>query len=240
MYDRQWLGRCIHIFCTAGLLANLALPAALPVQAGRVPPPTWIPPVAATYGGADQATLSGPLGLQVNLYDLSLTAQRTDLFITGCSLPLEATFQYKLAWRSAGGSSPFGVGWRLRYQASYLELTDGRVLVTLVNGSIVDLRPGEEGLSRLEPGRYLYSDPDGLTYIFDDPSHRQVTKLQDRMGGYLLFSYNDLGQLTRLEDRYNRRLDLAYTAGRLSQVTEANATPVRQVRYEYDARGLLV
>ena len=148
------------------------LPAVSPAQAARVPPPTWIPPVAATYGGADQAILSGPLGLQVNLYDLSLGALRTDLFLPGCSLPLDATFQYKLAWRPAGYSGAFGVGWRFRYMASYLELTDGRVLIHLINGSTVELRPGEGGLSRPEPGRSLYRDLDGLTYAFDDPVHR--------------------------------------------------------------------
>jgi len=98
-------------------------------------------------------------------------------------------------------------------------------------------------LTSPQPGKYLLTTWHGYKYFFDSARHRRITRLEDPNGLALVFTYNEVGLLTRISDSYGRRLELAYAldGGRhyLSQVTDPNVTSARVVQYGHDADGNL-
>jgi RHS repeat-associated protein len=177
------------------------------------------------------------MGLDVSIYDLSLRAVRTDFFIPGCIVPMQATFIYEQVRRF--DDSPYGYGWRFIYGAYYRELSDGSLLIGPIEGQTIRENLGSGRLSQPGPGRYEYRASRETTYYFDDPGHKQVTRISDGRGGYLLFNYDPAGRLVRMTDHYGRHLDFSYSNGRLATLTDANITPVRTTRYTYDGAGNL-
>jgi len=235
MLKRLQLQSIVNVACLFTLIVGLVLPAG-PVAAAPTPPATFTPPVESSFYGATQASVAGPLGLDVSIYDLSLRAVRTDMFLPGCAVPLQATFIYE----AHHGDSSFGYGWRFVYAASYSVQGDGSLLIGPINGQMEQFTPGDGRLSRPQPGRYELFLNNGITYYFDDPGHKQVTKIAAQSGGYLTLAYEPNGQLTRITDHYGRHLNFSYAGGRLASITDANATPVRTTYYAYDPNGNLV
>jgi RHS repeat-associated protein len=98
-------------------------------------------------------------------------------------------------------------------------------------------------LTRPQPGKYLLTTWHGYKYYFDSIRHRRITRIEDPNGLALVFTYDEVGLLTRVGDSYGRRLELAYALDGgvyyLSQVTDSNVTPTRLVQYGHDASGNL-
>ena len=208
------------------------------IQAASIPPPTFIPPVEANFYGGTQQMITAPMGLAVNAYTLELNAFRTDLILPGCELPMEVSFTYTPG-PDRRGNPPMGRGWNLMNSVGYTESGAGVVTLSPIQGQTVQLTPGNGGLTALHGGGYRYQASDGTIYFFDDPTHRQVTKMESPTGNYLLFSYDNNDNLEQMTDNYGRSFDFTYQNSHLASVTDANVELERMVRYVYDADGFL-
>ncbi len=224
--------------CVLCLVATFLFPAHA-AQAAPVQPPTLIPPVEANFYGGTQQMVAAPLGLAVDVYTLGLSANRTDLLLPGCDLPMQAAFVYTPG-PDRRPAAPMGVGWALAPGAGYSQSATGLVTLGPIQGRMLQLAAGSDGLTSLPGGGYRYRAADGTVYTFDNPTHRQLTKMESPSDSYILLTYDAQARPTHMTDTYGRRLDLTYQDGHLIRVTDANESPVRVVHYEYDADGFMV
>jgi len=186
----------------------------------------------------------------VNVVNGNLLHMRPEFTIPGRGLPLSVVFTYN---SSGSEDSPFGYGWQMNYSLSYATDNDnGNVSITRADGrvdrfikqadgtfnSTLGVRDRLEALSqgyRLTVWRdAANNNGDYAAYSFDSPDHVYVTKIEDRNGNALTFSYNEAKQLTQIIDGSDRTLSFAYTDDRLATITDRQG---RQWQYQYDAAG---
>ena len=185
--------------------------------------------------------VSGPYGTNVNSYTGNLFYQRTDLYIPGRGLTIDITFSYN-SGRTARDWG-YGQGWSFPYSMQYyfenssviIERSDGRKDEFVWNGSSYDPPTGVyDQLTEYQSDKYLLTTKHGKKYYFDNATHKQITKIEDKNGNTLTFSYTS-GKLTTITDPSGRQLNLSWTGDHLTQITDPNKTPNRVISYQYDA-----
>lgn len=191
---------------------------------------------------------TGPMGLQVNTQTGNLFFSRTDVVIPSRGFGLAINFNYNgFNFAQAG---PFGNGWSLGYNIQYLNDAennktiiwgDGREDIYKNNGIGYTHPTGFfSRLQEYEPNKLLLSEKDGTKFYFENATHKRITKITEPNGNLLNFSYTDT-LLTGISTSAGQKLTLAYNAnGRLSTLTDANATPTRSWSYFYDNAGNLI
>jgi RHS repeat-associated protein len=166
-----------------------------------------------------------------------------DLSIPGRSYPLAFTRTYNSA--SAGIDGPLGFGWNNNYHMS-LAVSGTTATIVQENGSTATFTQSGTTWSPAAP-RYiatLTQNGDGTwTFIrhnrdtFTFNSAGQLTAETD-LNGYTTTFTSSGGLLTTVADPSGRTLSFTWTTvlGRnvLSSVTDANITPNRTVRFEYN------
>src|SRR5258706_3437823 len=190
--------------------------------------------------------IMGPGPVRVNSYTGNMFLQRTDLHLSG-RMPIDISFSYNTAdYRVNQG---YGYGWTFNYGMELIEQNDSvkvirndgrKDLFTPGSGNLlVSPRGIFDSLKRLSPGVYQLRARDGTKYLFENPSHMRLTRMEDRNGNSLIFSYTD-GLISTIADGAGRSIQLTYTNGKLSGLTEANGSPTRAFAFSYDNTGNLL
>lgn len=195
----------------------------------------------------NRPNISAPFGLEINSYNGNLFYQRTDAFIPGQGLSLSLNFSYNSNQRAENRG--VGNGWLFNYNMCYQELPDQSIVIDrmdgrrdtfTINGSNYVPPVGIfDSLSQFAPNQYKLISKFGLTYFFEQPSHKQATKIQDRNGNALNLSYSG-NQLNSATDQSGRSLTFGWTGDYLTSVTDANVNPQRLYQYAYDEVGNLI
>ncbi len=184
----------------------------------------------------------GPSGTQVDTWDGSLTLSRTETELPG-RIPIMIAFSYHSLLRN--DSTHYGYGWRFAHDVYYVADED-EVTVIWGNGGSVRFQR-ETGGGYVSPSgvsdvfeeyssqQFRLTTKEGFQFYFEDADHQHVTKVVDRCGNALHFTYNVYGLLTAIEDS-SSRVDLYYDD--LAQLKWIHL-PNREITFAYDDDGNL-
>jgi YD repeat-containing protein len=179
--------------------------------------------------------------LQVNTYTGNLFYQRTDLHIPALGeIPLDMVFSYnslknqKDLGYGNGWSFSLGMWYSIAGNTITIGRDDGEEDEFTWNGSSYVPPVGVyDSLTEYLTGKYLLKTKYGIRYYFDDSGHKQLTKIQDRNGNSITFSFTG-GKLTTITDPSGRQLNLSWLNDHLAQITDPNTTPDRVISFQYD------
>lgn len=190
----------------------------------------------------------GPLGTSVNTFSGNLFIPRNDIYIPARGFDLNVTFYYNsFDFQNNFG---FGNGWSFGYDIRYRTDTlnnkiitwgDGRedTYTALQGGSYQAPKGFFSTLSEYQPNKFLLKESNGTRYYFDDNVHHKITRMEERDGNYINFSYTD-SLLTSIINNAGQSLSFTYNAsGRLAQVVDGIVSPARTWTYAYDGAGNL-
>ena len=248
---RRFSRIALAVLCTLGLLST-SLPAAgyssideHPGQPGRLR--VAQEPTRTRSNHNTQIAAPGPSGVRVSTWSGDLFYPLSLLTIPGRGLPLNITLSYNSSWHDYG--QHYGYGWQLSYNMFYVRHDNGDITVVWENGRSdrfvksngAFLSPVDtyDTLAEYLPGKYVLRSKYGLAYYFESSVHKRLTRLADPNGNALTFAYNADVLLTTITDTGGRQVQLAYTGGLLTAITDANAVPSRAVQFQYDAAGNL-
>jgi RHS repeat-associated protein len=191
-----------------------------------------------------KTTIEGANGVRVNTYTGSLFYQRSDLRIPGRGLSLDVMFSYNSVARYKDWG--YGRGWTFSYNMAYypdsasivIQQMDGRKNRYFEKAGGGYIRPTGvfDSLEQYQPGKFRLLMNDGTIYFFDNAAHKKLTKIQDRNNNAVTLAYTDT-LLTQMTDPSGRHLQFTWTNGRMTRLTDPNVSPARQVIYEYDTQG---
>lgn len=169
--------------------------------------------------------------------------QNEDLQITGKGLPLNITRSYNSG--AAKNDGPFGYGWTHNYNLSQSVGVNGIVNVSTEDGRVDAFVLGPDNTYTPFPGVFdeLIKNGDG-TWTLKRTNRTALyfntvgtlTKITDKNGNTMTFTYDTNKRLTKVTDAGGRSLTIAYDAdGHITTVTDpAN----RQHKYTYTGGNL--
>jgi len=187
---------------------------------------------------------TGPLhGLNVNTYTGNFYFQRSDLYIPGRGLPIDITFSYNSGrsqrdWGYGNGwSSFFSMQYYLTNDSVVIELEDGQNNVFLRSGNSFISEAGVYSvLTEYQNEKLLLTTKYGIKYYFDDNSHKQITRIEDRNGNSVIMNYTG-DQVSSISDASGRQIVFNWENGHLSSIVDTNLSPSRELAYKYDVYG---
>lgn len=192
--------------------------------------------------------IAGPGEIKVNSYTGNMFLQRRDLYFAG-RMPIDIVFSYNSSDRNK--KKGYGRGWIFNYGMQVIEevtgvtvlRNDGRkdLYLPRANNSNQYIAPAGifDSLVKTGVGQYFLQSKDGTKYFFNNALHKRLTRLEDRNGNALVFTYTD-SLLSGIVDSAGRTIQLNYTNAMLSSVVDANGPPVRTISYQYDNGGNLI
>ncbi len=184
----------------------------------------------------------GPFpAFQVNTFTGNLFYMRTDLVIPSRG---EITLAIRFSYNSLKNETDrgYGNGWSFNFGMWYSKAEnavaigreDGEEDEFTWNGVLYNSPVGVyDVLTEYAAGKYLLTSKHGIKYYFDDPVHKQLTKIIDRNGNTFSITCTD-GKPTVITDPGGRMLNLSWSNGHLSQITDPNTSPSRTISYQYD------
>lgn len=183
-----------------------------------------------------------PNGIYVNSYNGVLFYQRSDLQIPNRGMSLEAVFYYNSSANRINYG--YGNGWSLGIEMRYLpdsagiiiEQGDGRQDLYTRYGSQFVAPTGVFSTLTVVDNGYQLRTKDGTQYIFTDPISKRLTSIVDRNNNTLNLSYSD-GHLTTISDDNGRALQFTWTDTLMTRMTTSFDT--RSWSYQYDENGNL-
>ncbi len=191
----------------------------------------------------------GPLGTQVNTLSGNLFIPRTDIYVPARAFDLDISFFYNsFLFTDEYG---YGKGWTFKYNIKYRHDTvpgarlilwgDGREdkYDSIPGGGYLAPKGFYSKLVQHQPGQYVVTELDSVQYFFNNPVHKQITRMEEPNGNYINFNYTDT-LLTSIVNGAGQTINFTYNLqGRLATVTDAIAAPSRTFTYSYDAAGNL-
>ncbi|MBW7838263.1 MAG: T9SS type A sorting domain-containing protein [Chitinophagaceae bacterium] len=190
----------------------------------------------------------GPMGLQVNSYTGNLFFERLDFAIPDEGLDIAINFYYNSY--NLGINRGFGNGWGFEYDMHYRIDSVNRVIVEWGNGREDEYTPTGGGnyqspvgffyvLKEYETGKFSLTEKTGLKYLFEDNTHKGLTKITDLNGNFISLGRTGT-RITSITNNHGKTISLAYNGkGQLTTVTDAIISPSRSWSYAYDAQGNL-
>ncbi len=172
----------------------------------------------------------------------------TDISIPGRGVPLQVARTYDTL--NAATDGPLGYGWTSNLFMSLSQPGGtGPVTITQEGGAQVVFDQDGSGYTPAVPrdiatltqnanGTWTFTRQAQDAYTFS--SSGQLIGETDRNGYTTSLAYNASGQLTTVTDPEGRTLDIGWTGGNITSVTDPNVSPARVVTYEYDAAGDLI
>ena len=191
----------------------------------------------------------GPLGTQVNTLSGNLFIPRTDLYIPSRGFGMKIRFSYNsFMFTEEYG---YGKGWTFEYNIRYkTDTTPGTRLLLWGDGreDRYDSIPGGgyktprgffNTLSQYQPNKYVLTELNGVKFLFDNPVHKRITRLEEPNGNFINFNYTD-SLLSSMSTASGQQIQFTYDPqGRLTTVLDAVASPTRTFTYTYDTGGNL-
>jgi RHS repeat-associated protein len=187
--------------------------------------------------------IEGPSGISINSYTGSCNYARNEFIIPGRGeLPLDISFRYNSLM--TGIDYGFGPGWMISYSIYCNKIDSTKVNIIWqdaeewvylnVSGTYLPPKGIFDSLIEYTPGKFQLTKKNGTKYFFDDSSHHGVTKIRDRNANEINLAYTS-GKLSTITDPSGRAINLSYTNGHLTQLVDPNNSPSRSITIHYDA-----
>jgi RHS repeat-associated protein len=187
-------------------------------------------------------TTSGCNGDPINTATGNYTYQRTDLTMSGRGLPFAFTRTYN---SQNGTPGPMGAGWTHSYMASFVQNSDSSITIRTPDGQVLIFDPvGGSYISRFNNVYSTLQSPSSGVFVLttkNQVSYRfysgQLTAVSDRNGNTIQLTYSN-GILTVITDTVGR--PFAVSADPAGRITQILGPAGRSLQYQYDAAGNLV
>ncbi len=183
--------------------------------------------------------LPAATNMQVNTYTGELYYERAGLYIPSRGLDFEITFNYNSSQEQDWG---YGAGWSHNYNIVIEAKSTSNYVITWGNGSKNEYtKSGNDftppvgvydELTEYEPSKFLLTTKYGMKYYFNEFNNR-VSKIEDRNGNALLFTYNTHG-FTSITGPAGRVIQIEWQNGRMSKIIEDFDDPVRTWQFLYN------
>jgi RHS repeat-associated protein len=188
--------------------------------------------------------VKAPNGFEVNSFTGNLYHQRVDMKMPAQGIAMEIVFSYNNTQR--GKNWGLGRGWTYTYNIAYstdsannvtVLKADGRRDLFRKSGNNYNSAPGVyDTLFEYQPGKLRLNTKDGLSYYFDNASHKKITRITDRNSNSITIGYTD-SLASSVTDGAGRSFSLIWDGGKLAQVQNNCTTPVRKLNFLYDTAG---
>ncbi|MCB0643532.1 MAG: hypothetical protein KDC44_17920, partial [Phaeodactylibacter sp.] len=194
------------------------------------------------------ANVTGPFGVQVNTFNGNLHVQHLALSLPNTGLSLELQFAYN-SFRDTvqlGCGKGFSFSYQMYYEADaantgyYLHYPDGRTVFFQAAGSAYEAPSGifdtwEEAV----PGQFVLTTKYGIRYSFENAVHRRLTQIEDTNGNTIQIAYT-AGLPTTITDPSGRFVSLIWEGMLLQSIEDGNFTEPREILFQYDSEGHLL
>ena len=185
-----------------------------------------------------------PNGFWVNSYNGVLFYQRADISVPNRDMNLEAVFYYNSSYNEQNYG--YGKGWSLGYEMRYIEdpsgviieRGDGRQDFYTRYGNTFESPVGVFSTLSFEGTTYKLTEKDGTCYFFADATSKRVTQIKNRYNNKLDFAYSD-GRLTSITDNSGRKIRFYWNSQDL-MTRISNSFDNRVWYYSYDSHDNLV
>jgi RHS repeat-associated protein len=189
-------------------------------------------------------TVKAPNGFDVNSFTGNLYHQRADMKMPAQGIPMEIVFSYNNTQRNKDWG--YGRGWTFTYNVAYTVDSTGNITVLRADGRRNTFRKmgttykapagAFDTLAEYQAGKFRLDTKEGWSYFFDVASHRKLTKVQDRNNNAITISYTD-SLPSAITDAAGRSFSLTWDNGKLKEIQNTCASPVRKIAYAYDTAG---
>lgn len=189
-------------------------------------------------------TVKAPNGFDVNSFSGNLYHQRTDMKMPAQGIPMEIVFSYNNTQRNKDWG--YGRGWTFTYNVAYsvdslnniiVLRADGRRDLFTKSGASYKAPVGVfDTLAEYQPGKFRLNTKEGWSYYFDMATHRKLTKVTDRNNNTLTIGYTD-SLPASITDAAGRSFALTWSNGKLMEIQNTCASPVRKIAFSYDTSG---
>ncbi len=184
----------------------------------------------------------GPLGAEVNMLTGNMFLSRTDYHVPTPGFDMKVKFYYSSY--NYDENLGFGNGWRFQYCIRYYSNGEGAKMISwgdgredrydsLGNGNYQAANGFFSVFSEYATGKYKLSEPEGITYYFDNAANRKLTRVEDYNHNFLQFNYTDT-LLTSVTANSGQTISFTYTDGLLTTVSDAITGTPRNFTYMYD------
>lgn len=197
---------------------------------------------AASAQNIIRPKISCPNGVYVNSYNGVLFYQRADIQIPNRGLNLEAVFYYNSSANRTnyGYGNGWSLGMEMRYQPDsagvIIEQGDGRQDLYTRYGNVFEAPAGVFNTLTVVDNGYQLRTKDGTQYLFADTVSKRITRIVDRNNNALNLNYTD-GHLTAISDDNGRTLQFEWTDTLMTRMTTSFDN--RSWTYQYDENGNL-
>ncbi|MBK8495848.1 MAG: hypothetical protein IPL50_13160 [Chitinophagaceae bacterium] len=147
--------------------------------------------VTANAQNLNNPNKQGPLGTQVNTLSGNLFIPRTDIYVPARAFDLDISFFYNsFLFTDEYG---YGKGWTFKYNIKYRHDTvpgarlilwgDGREdkYDSIPGGGYLAPKGFYSKLVQHQPGQYVVTELDSVQYFFNNPVHKQITRMEGPM-----------------------------------------------------------
>ena len=187
-------------------------------------------------------TTSGCNGDPINTATGNYTYQHTDLTIVGRGMPFVFTRTYN---SQDGTPGPMGAGWTHSYMASFVQNSDSSITIRTPDGQLLIFDPAGGGyvsrfnsvystLQSPSSGVFVLTTKNQFSYRF---SSGQLTAVSDRNGTTIQLTYSN-GILTAITDTVGRQF--AVSADPAGRITQLLGPAGLSLQYQYDGAGNLI
>lgn len=218
----------------AGMILQIASP--IIVSANVQPPKSKHLP---------QIVIPGPGGTNINTWNGNMYYSIPLMGFSGRGLPVTLSLNYNSTWH--GNDSAYGYGWQFGYNIYYTTNSNNDFIVTWEDGrsetftnssgTYIPSADTYNTLTQYQTGKFKIVNKEGIEYYFDDSSTKKITKIQDQFANANTFTYTS-GVLSRISHASGKYIDLTYTSGKLTQLTDPSVTPNRVINIQYDSGNI--
>ena len=255
MFSKGTLGRQFRLVVTILCILSL-LVSSVPHSAATANAQASEETERSRSNHSTQVKVLGPSNVRVNTWNGNLFYPVPLLMIPGRSLSIELSMSYNSRWHDFATS--YGYGWQFSYNMFYVRDDNGDIIIIRGDGrSDRFINIGRHSMSltpplfqsptdvhgtlrEYRPGKYVLRSKYGIEYYFDSPIHNRVTKIQEPNGNSLVFTYDADMLLSTITDASGRQVNLTYTDGKLTTITDPNTTPSRSIQFQYDTNDNLI
>ena len=181
-----------------------------------------------------------PDGFRVGSFSGNLSYTRSDIFIESIGPDLDFEFSYKSNKRNRNRG--FGFGWSFGFDKFYvqdanfltIEGTDGGTKTYNFGGENWNAQSGVfDVLEEYATGQFRSTSKGGDQCYFEDAGHKSKDKMMDRCQNTMMLTYTD-SLVTQITDHTGRSIDLEWTNGLLTKITNNLLAEPRVFSYAYN------
>jgi RHS repeat-associated protein len=188
--------------------------------------------------------IPAPQGMAVNTYTGNLFFQRNEQSLRGTDFRIYQSFYYNAAVDTLNYG--YGHGWSFYYNIHYREVADSIIIyhadankdVFLFRNGLYKSAMGIFDVLTKTGNQLILKSKDGTRHIFADPSHKKITRIEDKNNNYVNIEYTGANP-TRILNSSGRSLLLTWQNGLLKEAKDESDVAKKHTYLYNNAKDLV-